>query len=136
MAYRPISSVSSRTSVVELLPPAIAENARRMSRRKPRMLLALMKPMNASVRYCEEGVSKPQRISVPAPNYIASVIQSAVHGSLHKQPLESNVIYNSRLAVSSAHSVAKQYVATPDGDVMTLCTPALARLTSKLTMKF
>ena len=60
MAYRPISSVSSSTSVVELLPPAIAENARRMSRKKPRMLLALMKPMKASVRYCEKGASKSQ----------------------------------------------------------------------------
>ncbi len=58
MAYRPMSSVSSSTSVVTLPPPAIAENARRMSRRKPRMLLALMKPMNASVRYCRAGEKK------------------------------------------------------------------------------
>ena len=57
MAYRPINSVSSSTSVVELPPPAIAENARRMSRKNPRMLLALMKPMNASVRYCKKGSS-------------------------------------------------------------------------------
>lgn len=43
--------------MVTLPLPAMAEKARRTSRRKPRMEEALRKPMNASVRYCGQGAS-------------------------------------------------------------------------------